>query len=133
MLSALPRAYAHRPTGGELPFGGRSMIIELLRISVPRGKREEFAKTLVSLLGPIEVQPGCAGCRVFQTWPKRAELLIEARRDSEEYLVRYLRSQMYKRLLLLAELGTAPPCVEFFTVVEFRGLDLVEGSRTSLA
>lgn len=107
------------------------MIIELLRISVPRGKREEFAKTLVSLVGPIEGQPGCLSCRVFQTWPNRDRLLIEARWESQEYLVLYLQSQIYKRLLLLAELGSAPPDMEFFTVVEFRGLDLVAGARTS--
>jgi quinol monooxygenase YgiN len=108
------------------------MIIELLRISVPRGKREEFAKTLVSLVDPIALQPGCSGCRLFQTWPQRDGLLIEARWESQEYLVCYLKSQIYKNLLLLAELGAAPPTVEFFTVVEFRGLDLVQGSRTSL-
>ncbi|MGB2662546.1 MAG: antibiotic biosynthesis monooxygenase family protein [Candidatus Acidiferrum sp.] len=108
------------------------MIIELMRISVPRGRREEFANTLVSLVGPIAAQPGCLGCRVFQTWPQREGILIEARWDSQEYLVRYLQSQSYKRLLLLAELGAAPPCVEFFTVVQFRGLDQVESARTSL-
>jgi quinol monooxygenase YgiN len=105
------------------------MIIELLRISVPPGKREEFANTVMSLVDPIEVQAGCLGCRVFQTWPQRDGLLIEARWESQEYLVRYLQSQIYKKLLLLAELGPAPPGVEFFTVVEFRGLDLVEGAR----
>jgi len=106
------------------------MIIELLRISVPPGKREEFANTVVSLVDPIAVQPGCLGFRVFQTWPQRDGLLIEARWENQEYLVRYLQSQIYKRLLLLAELGSAPPSVEFFTVVEFRGLDLVEGARS---
>ncbi len=109
------------------------MIIELLRISIPLGKGDEFARTLVSLVDPIEVQPGCLGCRVFQTWPQRDGLLVEARWESQEYLVCYLRSQVYKRLLLLAELGAVPPSVEFFKVVEFRGLDLVESSRTSLA
>lgn len=107
------------------------MIIELMRISVSRGRRKEFANTLVSLIGPIEAQPGCLGCRAFQTWPQREGILIEARWDSQEYLVRYLQSQNYKRLLLLAELGAAPPCVEFFTVVQFRGLDQVETARTS--
>lgn len=107
------------------------MIIELLRISVPRGKREEFANTLASMVAPIEAQPGCLSCRVFEVWPQRDGLLIEARWESQEYLVCYLRSQTYKRLLLLSELGVAPPSVEFFTVVEFRGLDLVEDSRTS--
>jgi len=106
------------------------MIIELLRLSVPPEKREEFANTVVSLVDLIEAQPGCLGCRVFQTWPQRDGLLIEARWESQEYLVRYLQSQIYKSLLLLAELGSAPPDVEFFTVVEFRGLDLVERARS---
>jgi quinol monooxygenase YgiN len=107
------------------------MIIELLRIPVPRGKREDFAKTLVSLVSLIEAQPGCLGCRLFQTWPQKDGLLIEARWESQEYLVRYLQAQNHKRLLLLAELASAPPGVEFFTVLEFRGLDLVEGARTA--
>jgi quinol monooxygenase YgiN len=107
------------------------MIIELLRISVPTGKRHEFAKSLVSLAGPIEAQPGCLACRVFQTWPQRDGLLIEARWESQEFLVRYLRSQTYKNLLLLAELGMTPPVMEFFTVVQLRGLDLVEDARNS--
>jgi len=107
------------------------MIIELLNISVPRGKREEFAKTLESLVGPIEVQPGCLSCRLFQNWPQRDGLLIEARWESHEYLVRYLQSQIYKRLLLVAELGAAPPGVEFFTVIQSQGLEMVEGARSS--
>jgi quinol monooxygenase YgiN len=110
---------------------GEDMIIELLNISVPRGKREEFAKALASLVGPIEVQPGCLSCRLFQNWPQRDGLRIEARWESQEYLVRYLQSQIYKRLLLLAELGAGPPGVEFFTVVQSRGLDMVEGARSS--
>lgn len=84
------------------------------------GKKDEFAKALVSLVGPIVPQPGCIGAGVFETWPKRDGFLIEARWKSQEYLVRYLQSQSYKKLLLLAELGSAPPDVEFFTVVEFR-------------
>ena len=72
------------------------MIIELLRISAPPGKTEEFANTVVALVDPIEVQPGRLSCRVFQAWPQRDGLLIEARWESQEYLVRYLRSQIYR-------------------------------------
>ena len=57
--------------------------------------------------------------RVFQTWPHRDRLLIEARWESQEYLVRYLQSRIYKRLLLLAELGSAPPGVEFLPLWNF--------------
>lgn len=43
------------------------------------GKKDDFAKALVSLVGPIGAQPGCMGADVFETWPKRDGLLIEAK------------------------------------------------------
>jgi quinol monooxygenase YgiN len=107
------------------------MIIELMRISVPRGKKQEFAKALESLVGPIQVQPGCLSCQLFQVWPEQNGLHIEARWESQEYLVQYLRSPAYKRLLLLVELSETAPVVEFFSVLEVRGLDLAESARFS--
>jgi hypothetical protein len=56
-------------------------------------------------------------------------LQIESRWDSEENLIRHLQSGTYKKLLLLMELSAVPPSLEFFTVLEFRGLDLVETAR----
>ena len=107
------------------------MIIELMRISVPRGRKQEFTNALDSLVSPIQVQPGCLSCQLFQTWPKQSGLHIEARWESQEYLVQYLRSQAYKRLLLLIELSESRPVVEFFNVLEIRGLDLAESARSS--
>jgi len=107
------------------------MIIELMSISVPHGKRQELGKALASLIGPIQVQPGCLSCRLFQAWPLDNGLQIEARWENEEDLIRHLRSDFYKRLLLLMELGATPPVLEFLTVVEFRGLELVEAARAS--
>ena len=110
---------------------GEEMIIELMRISVPRGKHQEFAKALESLVSPIQLQPGCLSCQLFQAWPQQNGLHIEARWENQEYLVQYLRSQDYKRLLLLIELSASPPVVEFFNVLEIRGLDLAESARSS--
>jgi quinol monooxygenase YgiN len=108
------------------------MIIEFVRVSVPRTKKQEFTKALESLVSPIQGQPGCLGCRLFQAWPRQNGLYFEVRWESQEYLVHYLRSQDYKRLLLLIELSATPPVVEFFNVLEIRGLDLAEHARTPL-
>lgn len=105
------------------------MIIELMSISVSHGKRQELGKALASLVGPIQVRPGCIGCRLFQTWPMQDGLQMEARWASEEALRDYLQSDIYKKLLLLMELSSTPPVLEFFTVLEFRGLDLVQAAR----
>jgi len=58
------------------------------------------------------------------------ELRIAARWDTHENLLGHLRSEVYKKLLLLMEFSTTPPVLEFFAVREFRGLDLVETARS---
>jgi quinol monooxygenase YgiN len=109
-----------------------NMIIELVSVSVPHGKKQELGKALASLVGPIQVQRGCLTCRLVQGWPMQDGLQMEARWDSQADLVQHLQSDIYKRLLLLMELSPAPPVLEFFTVVELRGLDLVEMARTTM-
>lgn len=105
------------------------MIIELVSVSAPNRKRQEIGKALATLIGPIQVQPGCLSCHLSQEWPMQDGLQIEARWDSEESLIRHLQSDIYKRLLLLMEFSSTPPVLEFFSVLEFRGLDLVEKAR----
>jgi quinol monooxygenase YgiN len=105
------------------------MIIELVGISVSNKNRQELGKALATLVGPIQVQPGCLSCRLSQSLPQQDSLQIETRWESQEDLIRHLQSDGYKRLLLLMELSTAPPVLEFLSVLEVRGLDLVETAR----
>jgi quinol monooxygenase YgiN len=105
------------------------MIIELLSISAPHGKKQNLGNALASLVGPIQVQRGCLRCRLFQDWPAEDELQMEARWDSKENLISHLQSEIYKKLLLLMELSATAPSLEFFSVLEIRGLDLVEAAR----
>jgi quinol monooxygenase YgiN len=107
------------------------MIIEIVRIFVPRKRKQEFGRALASLIGPIQVQQGCLNCRVSESCDGEEFLQVEARWENRADLILHLRSDVYKQLLLLMELGTAPPVMEFFTVVEIRGLDLVEDAFSS--
>jgi quinol monooxygenase YgiN len=106
------------------------MVIELMNISVSHAKKQEIGRALATLVGPIQVQPGCLGCRLSQSLPIQNGLQIEARWETQEDLIRHLQSDDYKRLLLLMELSATQPVLEFLTVVELRGLDLVESART---
>jgi len=106
------------------------MIIELMTIAVPQDKNGGLGRDLASLVGPIHLQPGCLGCRSFRSWPEENMLQIEARWTSREDLVRHLKSDTYKKLLLLMELSPAPPRVEFFTVADLHGLDMVRDARS---
>jgi quinol monooxygenase YgiN len=105
------------------------MIIEQLTICAPKGKRQEVGKALTSLSGPTQVLRGCLKCRLLQSWRDPDELVLEANWETAEDLIRHLQSDNYKRLLLLMELSPVPPVLEFWTVQEVSGLDLVQKAR----
>lgn len=105
------------------------MIVEQLTICAPKGKRQRIAEGILSLLGPTRVQPGCLKCQLLQRWHEPDELMLEATWETAEDLTTHLQSENYKRLLLLMELSSVPPVIEFWTVQEVRGLELVRAAR----
>jgi quinol monooxygenase YgiN len=107
----------------------KGAVIERIKISELPGGKQQLGKALASLTGPTSVLPGCLSCSVLQTYQDSNELLVETDWESKEDLVRHLQSDTYKQLLLLMELGPKPPVIQFFTVIELRGLDLVEAAR----
>jgi quinol monooxygenase YgiN len=106
------------------------MIIELMSISGACAREDQLGDALESFVVPIQVQPGCLECRVLRSRPMEQGFCMLARWETQKDLIRHLQSDIYKKLLLLMELSAAPPVLEFFNVLEMRGLDLVEDART---
>jgi len=107
------------------------MIIEQMTISAPPGRSEQLYSAIAAVTGPMEVQPGCLSCRVLQSCQDRSDIFIQAKWATTEDLIHHLQSESYKRLLLLMELSPKPPVLQFYTVEEIRGLDLVKEARDS--
>ena len=104
------------------------MIIELLGFVTPPDIRTDLYKALYSSLGPTRVTPGCVGCRLYQDSDTNTHYL-ESRWETSEDLIRHIRSDEYKRLLLLMELGAEAPSIEFFKVSDVKGLDFIKAAR----
>ena len=105
------------------------MVIELVGMVAPMEMREQLGSALSSFLGPTQVEPGCLSCVVYQDWSDPTVLYMESRWESMNHLIRHVRSEGYKKLLGLMELGAEPPTIEFLTVSEARGLDFIESVR----
>ena len=108
------------------------MIIESVRIVVTPAKREQLRRALAAWAGPTAVESGCVSCRILQEGSDLDAFCYQAQWRSRDDLLRHLRSEHYKRLLMLMDLGSEPPVVEFHTVAETRGLDLIEFARKAL-
>jgi len=104
------------------------MIIELLGFVAPPDKHTDLYMALFSSLGPTRVMPGCVGCRLYHEADTSTHYL-ESRWATVDDLIHHIRSDAYKRLLLLMELGATAPSIEFFTVSEVRGLDFIKAAR----
>jgi quinol monooxygenase YgiN len=108
-----------------------NVIIESVRITVHTGQRDELRKVLITWVRPIELQPGCRTCRILQEASNPNAFCYQAMWETQDDLLRHLRSSHYKRLLVLMDLGDGPPVVEFHNVAQTQGLDLIERARST--
>lgn len=107
------------------------MIIEWVGIVASPENRTDLGRALRSLTGPTQTERGCLTCLTYQDWEDAHALYLETRWETLSDLINHLQSANYKRLLLLMELGVEPPIVEFLTVNEVMGLDLIKAARGS--
>jgi len=107
------------------------VIIESIRIAVTPTKYEQLRRALVAWAGPTSVESGCLSCRILQESNEPQALCYQAQWKSQDDLVRHIRTEHYKRLLSLMDLGHEPPSIEFHTVADTKGLELIERTRAT--
>jgi quinol monooxygenase YgiN len=106
------------------------MNISLLRIVPDADRRKDVLDILLSIIGPTLAQPGCVRCEVSEGVHNDSILFIEEWK-TERDMVRHLGSNLYARVLVAMEFSAMPPEVYFFDRARTRGLELVEGVRST--
>jgi len=101
------------------------MIQASLCLVAPERKREEILGVLLCLKGPTEVARGCRGCRIVQDVENENVLTYIAKWDTQEDLEEHLRSERFRRLLPYVEMSVEPPEVNFSTISQVRGIELL--------
>lgn len=109
------------------------MVIESVGIVAPKNQLEELRRALSALVGPTQVEPGCIFCQLLQEAGNPSSFRFESHWKTPEDLMRRMRSESYRSLLSLVELSVEPPEIEFHTVTETKGLELVRAVREKLA
>jgi quinol monooxygenase YgiN len=108
------------------------VIYAIARMTIPLKKLDEALEILTSVMERARFESGCVSCNVFQDADSRNLVTIEEVWDTEEDLARHLRSGEYQKILLVAEMASAPPEIKFYTVQEARGFETVERARKVL-
>ena len=108
------------------------MNLFLLRVVLASQKHQEEAlKILRLLMGPTQVQPGCLACEVFQQEPTQKPLQVYflEKWETQDHLERHIRSEAFRKVLAVMDLGCEPPEIEFDTVSQTRGMELIQALR----
>jgi quinol monooxygenase YgiN len=106
------------------------MIHALVTIVSPPGQHQGFVQALRSLVGPTRVEPGCLFCHLYEDVEIAGTFTLVEDWVSQVDFERRLRSEAYRRLLLLMELSPEPPVVQFHSVSSTAGIDAIVAARS---
>ena len=107
------------------------MILANVRMTISPQKRDEALRILRSTAEGNRVLPGCLSCRIYEDAQEDNVIMFEELWRNEEELEQHLRSEEYRKVLLLMEMALQPPEVRFNRVSSWSGIEIIEKARTT--
>jgi quinol monooxygenase YgiN len=108
------------------------MIHASVRMQFVPGKFSEARDILLALVESTHFTPGCLGCDLYQGIPELHTLLFEQWWETQADLDRYLRSDLYQRVILAMEMAMENPLIRFSEISHTAGLEAIERARSGL-
>jgi quinol monooxygenase YgiN len=109
------------------------MIHAMVTIVSPPGQHRGFVQALRSVLGPTRVEPGCLFCHLYEDVEIPGSFTLVEDWNSPADFERRLRSEAYRRLLLLMELSPEAPVIQFHSVSSTAGMGAILAARSRAA
>jgi quinol monooxygenase YgiN len=107
------------------------MILATIRMKISPQKRGEALKILKSTVEGNRILPGCLSCRIYEDIVEDSVLMYEEMWKSQEELEQHLRSDEYRKVLLVMEMALSHPEVGFNTLSSSTGIEVIEKARGS--
>jgi quinol monooxygenase YgiN len=106
------------------------LIYAIARMTIPFKKLNEAIEILSSVMQRTRFKSGCISCNVYRNVDSENAVMIEEIWNDERDLMLHLRSEEYQKILLVAEMASAPPEIRFDTIERTTGVETVEKART---
>ena len=104
-------------------------IYSTIRMTIPLEKQREVSRILTSIAEQTRLEPGCLFCRVYRDLHEEEFLMFEEAWDNDEDMDRHLRSHLYRKLLLVLDMASEKPDIDFRTVLHTGGIEVIEKAR----
>jgi quinol monooxygenase YgiN len=105
------------------------MVRSTIRMRIPLKKHNEALEILGSMTEQIQFEPGCISCGLYRSVDDKSVIMIEELWMSDADLQRHLRSDKYRKVLLVVEMAAEPPEIRFDTIAHSTGVETIEQAR----
>jgi quinol monooxygenase YgiN len=109
---------------------GDNMVLTTIRMKVPPKKHDEALRILRSTAEWNRVQHGCLSSKIYEAVQEDNVLLFEELWRTEEDLESFLRSDEYRKVLLVLEMALKQPEIRFDTISNSTGIETIEKARS---
>jgi quinol monooxygenase YgiN len=106
------------------------MILSTIRMIIPRNNRAEALKILSVIAEQCrDKNLGCIRCHIYEDLEEPNALIIQEAWRTDKDLDVHIRSDEYRKLLLLLEMSSRQPEIQFDTISNSTGIETIERAR----
>ena len=108
------------------------MFHATIRMLIPPKRRREVLEILTSLAERFSFETGCISCRIYQDVEVEPMIMLEQLWMTGEDLERHLRSEEFRKVLLVLEMSRESPEIRFEEISRSTGMETIEKARNAL-
>jgi quinol monooxygenase YgiN len=105
------------------------MIYAIARITIPSPKVKDALEILCSVTQRSRFERGCIRSTVYRDVEVENAVMLEQVWENEDDLANHLRSDEYRKVLLVAEMALPRPEIRFDVVARTTGVETIEKAR----
>jgi len=105
------------------------MVLSTIRMLIPLEKQREALEILISLTEQTQFEPGCVSCRLYRSVEDVGVLMLEELWLEDADIKRHLRSDNYRKILLVIEMAVEHPEIRFDIIAHSSGIETIEKAR----
>ena len=92
-------------------------------------KQSEALEILGSVTARIQADTRCLGTGLYRCLDDAGTIMLEELWQSPEGILQHLRSDDYRRILLVLEMAEEPPDIRFDTIAQSSGIEVIRKAR----
>jgi quinol monooxygenase YgiN len=106
------------------------VVHSTIRMLIPLNKQSEALEILQTVSAQIQFNPNCISTHLYRGVDDGRAVMIEERWTSDEHVIQHLRSDIYRRILLVVEMAEEPPEIIFDVIERSTGIEKIEKAHT---